>query len=68
LKRKPENRPEGQGSKKEKEGEAGPAGKTTGGATGGGLGEGGIGAGANSGPGVLDSKLPKELQSNAGPS
>ena len=36
--------------------EAGPAGKTSGGATGGGLGMGGIGAGANSGPGTHDTQ------------
>jgi len=63
-----ENVAEGQGSQKEKQGEAGLAGKTTGGATGGGLGEGGIGAGATSGPGILDSDTKKESQSSTGQS
>ena len=43
--------------------EAGPAGKTSGGATGGGLGMGGIGAGANSGPGTHDNQNTQTGQS-----
>ena len=50
-------------NKDNKEPEAGPAGKTSGGATGGGLGMGGIGAGANTGPGTHDT-----ANQNIGPS